>query len=124
MSASWMEDTHVADQNRNQGSKQADGGDGNFKSNPTDKEGQSAGERSASGMGGAGTGGTDMNKTKGSSGAGGSSGKSSAGGSRGSGSTGYAAGSKDQDEEDTMQGDEGLDEGEGGSSVSRGSKNL
>ena len=39
MDASCMEDTHVADQNRNQGSKQGDGSDGNFKSNPTDKEG-------------------------------------------------------------------------------------
>jgi hypothetical protein len=42
----------VADQNRNPGSKQADGSDGDFKSKPTDKEGLGAsGGRTGSGVG-------------------------------------------------------------------------
>jgi hypothetical protein len=110
MDASCMEDTHVADQNRNQGSKQGDGSDGNFKATPTDKEGTSRSGGSGSGMGSSGTGGSS-----------GSSGTSSAGGSKGSGSTGYKAGSSGEDEEDFTAGDEGLDEEGGSSSGSSGS---
>src|SRR6478672_9741080 len=75
--ASWMEDTHVADQNRNQGSNQTSGGDGNFKSNPTDKEGMSGSGRSGGGMGGSGSGGSG---SSGGSGGRGSSGAVAAGG--------------------------------------------
>jgi len=109
-----MEDTHVADQNRNKDSKQNDGSDGNFKATPTDKEGMGSGGRSGSGMGGSGSGGSS---------GGGTSGTSRAGGSRGSGSTGYNAGSTEEDEEDLTAGDEGLDEGGGSSSGSSGSRN-
>src|SRR3569832_738917 len=58
MDASCMEDTHVADQNRNKGSNPKDGSDGNFNSTPTDKEGMSGSGRSGSGSGSSGTGGS------------------------------------------------------------------
>ena len=74
----------MADQNRNPGSKQADGSDDSFKGKPTDKEGSgSTGGRTGSGVGSSsGSGGMDS-----------STGKS---GSTGSEGGGYSAGDKDR----------------------------
>jgi hypothetical protein len=110
MDDSWMEDSHVADQNRNQdrnpGSKQADGGDGSSKAKPTDKEAMGgSGGRTGSGIGSPGRSDGMDDATTGSEG----------GGTSKSGTTGYSAGSRNQDQES----DDGEDlSGESGSGKS------